>query len=446
MDTRLQHSDHRRRSPFRRPRRALAVAALLSTALIAADSRRAGAGDDAVQLTVLSQFGDNPALQNVLDELNETFESNNPGIDVDIEYLTLDDLTRTVPTALASGEGPDVIDYDANESSLGDLARNGLLASLDDYATSYEWTDRLAESALERTTFDGQLFGIGRSSEAVGLFYNADIFATHGIAAPDTYDAFITAADTLAAAGITPIAFGNQDQWPSSHLIGAALHATVPIETITGIETLGGTGSWSDPAVIAAFDTGAGWAASGYLTPDFNAVSFDDALKSFFAGEAGMFIEGTGVIPDIITNMEGVDVRFVPFPMQSGEPQQAEGGIGGAWAITASADAPDAAAAWIDFVHFSDDAEAAWFAAGVLPTTNFDGGSVEVDDLVRDSLDVVAAALDGGGIGYWTGYSSSPLVIDAWNGGAQLLLTGELEAVTFAAQLQDALEQARTAG
>ena len=64
---------------------------------------------------------------------------------------------------------------------------------------------------------------------------------------------------------------------------------------------------------------------------------------------------------------------------------------------------------------------------------------------MTDNLSVVAAAQDEGGIGYWTGYSSSPLVTDAWNGGGQQLLDGELSAEDFAAQLQDALEQARDA-
>ena len=157
-----------------------------------------------------------------------------------------------------------------------------------------------------------------------------------------------------------------------------------------------------------------------------------------------MFIEGTGLTPDILSNMKGANVRFIPFPMiDDSIPQQAEGGLGGAWAVNATSQAPDVAADWLNFVHFSSEAEQAWLEAGVLPTTDYDGQDASVPPLVQDNLEVVQAAQDGGGIGYWTGYSSSPLVTDAWNGGAQSLLDGQTDPGEFAEQLQSALEQAR---
>lgn len=409
-----------------------------------AESDEGPAVGEPANLKVLSQFGDNPALQQVLDRLNASYEQQHPEVNIDIQYLTLDDLTRTVPTMLASGEGPDVIDYDANESTLGDLAKSGLLHSLDDYAEQYGWTSDLPESVADRTTYDGHLYGIGRSSEAVGLFYNDDLFMRYGIAAPDTYESFKAAADELKSHGVTPLAFGNKDQWPSSHLVGAAIHAEVPVDEISRFETLTGDGSWTDPEVEDAMQTAVDWVEAGYMTPDFNGVSFDDAAKDFFAGKAGMFIEGTALTPDILDNMKSTNIRFVPFPMiDDSIPQQAEGGLGGAWAINATSEAPDIAADWLNFIHFSPEAEKAWLEAGVLPTTNYDGEGADVPPLVTDNLAVIQAVQNGGGIGYWTGYSSSPLVIDAWNGGAQQLLDGQLNPDQFAGQVQDALEQAR---
>ena len=142
----------------------------------------------------------------------------------------------------------------------------------------------------------------------------------------------------------------------------------MPVADLAGIETLAGDGSWTDPAVVDAMDTAVGWAEWGYLTPNYNGVSFDDVAKQFFAGDAGMFVEGTGLTPDILDNMAGTNVRFIPFPMMdSSIPQQAEGGLGGAWAINASSPAPDVAADWLNYVHFSPEAEEAWLEAGVLP-------------------------------------------------------------------------------
>jgi len=399
----------------------------------------------AAHLTVLSQLGDNPALQPVLNRLNAAYMKAHPKTTVTIQYLTLDELTKTVPSTLASGSGPDVIDYDANESTIGSLAKAHLVVPLDSYAQSYGWDSKLTPSTVSRLTYDGHLYGVGRSSEGVGLFYNADLFHRLGIAPPTTYAALITAAQQLKAHGVIPFAFGDKDQWPSSHLVGAAIHSIVPLSTVRNVETLAGTGTWTDPAIVSAIATAVSWVKDGYVTPNFNGVSFAQAEGQFYTGKAGMFIEGTGVVPDLEANMPHTDVRFLPFPMKDpSAKQQMEGGLGGAWAITSTSKAPAVAADWINFVHFSPEAQQAWLAAGVLPTTSMSSTPSGLSLLVKDSLKVTQTAQADSGVGYWTGYASSPLVTDAWNSGAQLVLSGQQSPASFAKSLQDALDQARS--
>jgi len=400
---------------------------------------------DKATLNIVSQFGDNAALQPVLEEISDLWEADHPEVTVNIQYLTMDDEKKTLPTSLASGSGPDIFDYDAAEGALGVLAISGLVRPMDEYAEKYGWFDRLSDSVVARTTYDDTFYAVPRASEAVGIFYNASMFEAQGIEAPTTYDAFLSAADALKSAGVTPIAFGNKDQWPSSHLVGAAIHATVPVDDIVSIESIEGSGTYSGADVTEALQTALGWVNSGYVTPNFNGVSADDAFKSFVTGEAGMFIEGSGYTPDIIDSMGDNDIRFIPFPMiNSALARQAEGGVGGSWAISSSSKAPAIAADWINFVHFSDQAEKLWLEAGVLPTTDYSTDGTDIAPLLQENVDVVQAASDGGGIGRWTGYTSSPLVTDAWNSGAQEFLDGQIDATQFAASLDDALTEARS--
>jgi ABC-type glycerol-3-phosphate transport system substrate-binding protein len=399
---------------------------------------------ESASITVLSQLGDTPALQPVLNQLNAAYLKAHPKTKVKIQYLTLDELTKTVPSTLASGSGPDVIDYDANESTIGSLAKANLVVPLDVYAKKYAWSTQLAPSTVARLTYSGHLYGVGRSSEGIGLFYNADLFKRYGMAPPTTYAAMMSAAAQLKAHDLIPFAFGNKDQWPSSHLVGAAIHATVPVATIRSVETLAGKGNWTDPAIVSAIGTAVSWVKDGDVTPNFNGVSFAQAEGEFYNGKAGMFIEGTGVVPDLQSNMPHTNVRLVPFPMRnpSAEPQM-EGGLGGAWAITRDSKAPAVAADWINFVHFSPTAQSAWLAAGVLPTTVTKTNPADLSTLVKDSLARTQAAQADNGVGYWTGYASSSLVTDAWNSGAQLVLTGKQSPADFAKSLQSALTQAR---
>lgn len=432
----------------------LAVAATAAVGLSACGTTTGSGSDDGsgglavgdkATLTVVSQFGDNVALQPVLKKLSEAYVAKHPEVTVNIQFLSADDEQKTLPTSLASGSGPDIFDYDAAESALGEFATNGLVAPLDRYADRYGWAEKMTTPVLDRARYDDKLYGVPRSSEAVGLFYNTAIFAKHGIGAPTTYAAFLEAADRLKAAGVTPIAFGNKDQWPSSHLIGAALHANTPVQTIRSLESLRGTATWRDGRVRASMAIAQSWAKKGYLTSNFNGVAFDDAFKSFYIGQAGMFVEGTGVTPDILQNASRPgDFRFVSFPMiDSSLKQQAEGGVGGAWSIAASSKAKDIAADWINFVHFSDTAEAAWLKAGVLPTSRFDTSKLDIAPLLQQNVDVVRAAQGGGGIGAWIGYTSSALVTEAWNGAAQQFLGGSRDAAGFATTLDDALTKAR---
>jgi len=441
------------RHAFHPARRAVIAGGLVASTLLAGCVKaQSGEGQvtsgpqpgEAAHITVLSQLGDMTALQPVLKRLSGEYTKLHPKTTVTIQFETFDELNKTVPSMLASGSGPDVIDYDANESTIGSLAKASHVIKLDSYAEKYGWDTKLTSSTVSRLTYNGHLYGVGRSSEGVGLFYNADLFKRYGIAPPATYAALMSAAAQLKAKGLIAFAFGNKDQWPSSHFIGAALHSMVPVSTIQSIETLAGNGEWTDPAVVSAISTAVSWVKAGYVTPNFNGVSYEQAKGLFYAGKAGMFIATTSVVPDLQRNMPDVNVQFLPFPMrEANSKQQMEGGLGGAWAITRSCKAPAVAADWINFVHFSPEAQSAWLAAGVLPTTVMRTPPDNLSTLVRESLAATQAVQADGRIGYWSGYSSSPLVRDAWASGAQLVLTGQESPEAFAKSLQSALAQAR---
>jgi raffinose/stachyose/melibiose transport system substrate-binding protein len=149
-------------------------------------------------------------------------------------------------------------------------------------------------------------------------------------------------------------------------------------------------------------------------------------------------------VPDLQSNMNTSSVRFIPFPMKDpSAPQQAEGGPGGAWAITSSSKAPAVAASWINYVHFSAAGEKAWLAAGVLPTTTYSGSGVSLSPLVKDSLNVAEAAEKGGGVGYWEGYSTTTEVTSVFNTEGQEVLAGTISVAQFTQDLQAALQKAR---
>ena len=66
----------------------------------------------------------------------------NPNITVRREVIQAQEMENIVPTALASGEGPDIVYYDITPAR--NLFRGGLILPLDNYAEQYGGFDRVS--------------------------------------------------------------------------------------------------------------------------------------------------------------------------------------------------------------------------------------------------------------------------------------------------------------
>ena len=85
------------------------------------------------------------------------------------------------------------------------------------------------------------------------LWFNKAIFDEHGLTAPTTWDEFFAAADTLKAAGVTPLALGDKDGWTALNLFEQILLSQLGPEDYRGIWA--GTVPWTDERVTAALET-----------------------------------------------------------------------------------------------------------------------------------------------------------------------------------------------
>src|SRR5699024_8701573 len=119
--------------------------------------------------------------------------------------------------AINSGEGPDVFSYDAGAGYLGVLAKAGLALDLTPYREEYNWDDRFHDWALEKTIYDGKLYGIANELEMLGVFYNTQLFEEAGVEVPQTYEEFLQVCQVFKDKGITPVIMDDKEQWPGFH-------------------------------------------------------------------------------------------------------------------------------------------------------------------------------------------------------------------------------------
>lgn len=153
----------------------VATAALVLTGC-AGDGNADGPGDESVTISYtnfISNGGNEENLQAIVD----AFESENPGITVEVSTLPYADYFTALQTDLAGGTVADVFDLEyANYSA---YQASNVLAPLEGVDTSVYQT-----SLAEAYATDGTQYALPSSFSNVVLFYNADLFDEAGLDYP----------------------------------------------------------------------------------------------------------------------------------------------------------------------------------------------------------------------------------------------------------------------
>ncbi|NEE04293.1 ABC transporter substrate-binding protein [Phytoactinopolyspora halotolerans] len=203
--------DHTRTSRDARPSRrnklggALALTGALTLVLAACgsdDDSDSGEGSDAVDLeSVLEEGGSLTvwAWEPTLEQVVEDFEAEYPEVDVDLANVgTGDEHYTALNNAISAGSGvPDVAQIEyfalpeyALQESVTDLREFGA-EELDGTYTPGPWGSVHQGEAI---------YGLPMDSGPMALFYNQEVFDTHGVDVPTTWDEFVDAARALQAA------------------------------------------------------------------------------------------------------------------------------------------------------------------------------------------------------------------------------------------------------
>ena len=120
------------------------------------------------------------------------------------------------------------------------------------------------------------------------LWYNKAVFQANNVTPPTTFEEFVTVADTLKAAGITPFVLGTKDGWEAGHIFEDVLAGTLGADAYNGLWT--GATSWTDAGVAQALENFK--MMLGYANTDHSAHTWDSAGEFLIAGTGGMMIMG----------------------------------------------------------------------------------------------------------------------------------------------------------
>ena len=383
-----------------------------------------------VTLRVWDSFTEN---SEGMDAIIAAFEAANPGIDVQRDVQSTEDMRAIIQTALNSGTGPDVFQYDTGPGFAGVLAGGGLLRPLDDLYASGS-LDAVLPWTKERVTFDGKLWGIGNQIDFVTVYYNKDFFEENGIAVPQTYEEFTAACEALKGAGVVPIAFGNAAGWPAFHTFSAFANNMVPQDQLMAM--IGGSQSWDDPAVTGAIQAAfVDLQANGCYNPSVNAVSYDDANALFMAGQAGMTLTGSWMINTFKDNPFETGFFFLPAP--AGMTTMPPAGLGGGYFISAATEHPDEAETFLKFLFDPGNAKLWVEGMSVIPSYSLEGTDAQMSPLLQEAVAALGGDAMGVNIDVLTPEAFNTTMLD----GFQAVLGGERTAEEQATALQASVAQ-----
>lgn len=176
-----------------------AVAALSTTALLAGCGGGSGDSGDVTLKLVAADYGDSPenSSKKYWSELTKKFESEHPGIKVEVTVHSWTDVDREVKEMVKDGDAPDL----AQIGAYADYAAQDKLYSADDLLSIPTQADFLAPLSKAGEVNRVQ-YGMPFAASTRLLFFNEKLFKSAGIEPPENWDELQAAAQKLKARGV----------------------------------------------------------------------------------------------------------------------------------------------------------------------------------------------------------------------------------------------------
>ncbi len=260
------------------------------------------------------RFPDEPYNSYIERKLAE-YEELHPEIEFVIESAQNDPYKEKIKVVIAGDDAPDIYWSWCGEFSERFL-REGLMLDLTPYMEADpEWKDSLMESQLAKYNKDGVQYGIPFRLDCKLFFYNTKVFEEHNLSVPTTWDEFITVCETLKAAGITPISYGNQEKWPSTHYIGT-LNQLLVSDEVRAVDYTPATGEFTDPGYVEALEYYK--TIVSYCNDGVNGTTADMSRTNFALERAAMYYAELIEIPYIGDLAPDFEYGMFNFPVIEG--------------------------------------------------------------------------------------------------------------------------------
>ncbi|MBO5031990.1 MAG: extracellular solute-binding protein [Lachnospiraceae bacterium] len=290
--------------------------------------------------------------QMIIDEYMDA----NPNVSIEVEALD-EEAYKTKFKAYAMDGMLDVVSIWGQPSFLDEVLDAGVLAELNenDYA-DYGFVS----GSLEGFKRDDKLYGLPRNTDIMLFYYNQKMFEDNGWTIPSTYDELLSLADTINAAGITPVAMDGADGWVLACYLEDLL-TKVNGDCRGIISDAVSNGDFSNPVFAEATQILVDSAAAGLFQTGYDSQDYGTAMNLFTNGQAAMFYMGSweasmalneDIPEEIRTNIRAFTMPVVKDGV--GTATDIAAWNGGGYAVSATSEVKDEAIKFLNFMYQND--------------------------------------------------------------------------------------------
>ncbi len=363
---------------------------LLVTGCAGTDENASESGDDkTIEFMHLWPEGSSKLHYDIVNGIIEDFESENPGVTVELEVLSNEQYKDKLKVLSTSNELPDVgMTWAAG--FLEPYVSGDKFAPLDDLLEG-DLKDSFVSGTAEAYEIDGSTYGLPLELNIATVFYNKAIFEEYGLEAPETYEEFENVVKTLNENGVAPIALGNKDRWTGS------LWYMYLADRIGGADVLTSainrSGSFEDPALVSAAEEVQNLVGMDAFVKGFNGLSDQEAKSMFMNEQAAMYLIATWDLPNYTTNEDVPQefrdsVGYFNFPTVDGkgDTNSFVGGPGVGLFVAEDSDVKEEAKEFASYF-VQQWGEKSVSVAGVIPATKVDVESLDLPQMYVDVLE-----------------------------------------------------------
>ena len=273
---------------------ALLLALVMALSLVACGQKAAPAeegaeqaGDEITLDVIICQYGPNTQDWFLGTGMNGTnfvdkFEAENPGVKLNLEVVSWNDVYSVVDTRIASNQAPDILNIDV----FANYANEGLLLPVSDYCPDELYKD-FFPSFIDQSVIDGTVWAVPDLASARALYYNVDMFDEMGIEVPTTWAELEDASQT-----ILDFYDGEVYPWGIDMTTDEGQAAFAYYTWGNGGGFVDADGNWAVNSAenVEAIEYAVGLVKNGYTNPNPETQTRYDLQDMFAAGKLAMCI------------------------------------------------------------------------------------------------------------------------------------------------------------